>query len=172
MFRLLMPHNPGKEADYSARFPENQRREYYPKGWRFLWEQRPDLACPPLAIPSRREKGETCRPRQSERSKKELRKRNGGNPSVCTYRSALHRSPEGWAYYSATVACICCPCVGREKSPQEGVASLPLSAKSPAGARRLHPTFSSDMAGSVRQVEFSRPARYFGHFTWKTGWKL
>ena len=64
------------------------------------------------------------------------------------------------------------PCVEREKTTQEGTAYLPISAKSPAGARRLHPTFSSDMAGSVRQVDFSRPARYFGHFTWKTGWKL
>ena len=51
---------------------------------------------------------------------------------ACTSRSALPRSPEGWAPISATVACICCPCTGCYIHHQGGTAFLPLNAQKPS----------------------------------------
>ena len=81
MFRLLMPHTPGKEADNPARFPENQRLEYYPPGGDFLREQSLTLPVRPLPYLRGVKKARHAVPDNRKRKvKKELRKRNGGQP--------------------------------------------------------------------------------------------
>ena len=160
MFRLLMPHSPGKEADCPARFPENQRLEYYPTGGDFFREHRLTLPVSPLPyLRGNKRRNIPCA--TWKKVKKEFRKTEG-NPSACTFRSARSRPPEDGASHPATDACIGCPCAGREKSIQGGIAFLPLHAKNPRGITCLLPMPQSAQKGRLCLADFSRPPECSG----------
>ena len=153
------------------RFSPKTTPEILPARWRFfLRETALDQACQPRAIPSWH-KSEPHRPRHLQEPKGVPdEKRRATQVPALSALPCLGSPKDGRPSPQLLPASVALR--GREKSPQGGTAFLPLYAKNPPSTDSQTPISPSDKPGRPCRVDFSRPARHFGHPFARSGYKF